>query len=87
MSGLSYSRVGVDTDAAAKEVGSLARVLAATASLRSGPGQPLGENGYFASAVRLTDELALALCTDGVGSKLLVAEGMGRYDTVGIDCV
>ena len=26
-------------------------------------------------------------CTDGVGSKVLVAEMLGRYDTIGIDCV
>jgi phosphoribosylformylglycinamidine cyclo-ligase len=29
----------------------------------------------------------LALSTDGVGSKLVVAEQTGRFDTVGIDCV
>jgi phosphoribosylformylglycinamidine cyclo-ligase len=27
------------------------------------------------------------LCTDGVGSKVIVAEQLGRYDTVGIDCI
>jgi phosphoribosylformylglycinamidine cyclo-ligase len=29
----------------------------------------------------------LAFCTDGVGSKVIVAEQAGRYDTVGIDCI
>ena len=34
------------------------------------------------------DELtAIAICTDGVGTKLIVAEAMNRFDTVGIDCV
>ena len=33
------------------------------------------------------DELGIALCTDGVGSKLVVAEQAGRLDTVGIDCI
>ena len=31
--------------------------------------------------------LGIAVGTDGVGSKLIVAERTGRYDTVGIDCI
>jgi phosphoribosylaminoimidazole (AIR) synthetase len=31
--------------------------------------------------------LGLAISTDGVGSKLLVAQLMDKYDTIGIDCV
>ena len=37
--------------------------------------------------LRLTDTLGLAIGTDGVGSKLVVAEQAGRLDTVGIDCI
>jgi phosphoribosylformylglycinamidine cyclo-ligase len=37
--------------------------------------------------VEITPDLGLALCTDGVGSKVLVAEMLHRYDTIGIDCV
>ena len=44
------------------------------------------ESGHFAALVRLGDK-AIAMSTDGVGSKILVAELMGKYDTVGIDCV
>ena len=43
--------------------------------------------GFFASVVDLGNNLGLALCTDGVGSKVLVAEMLQRYDTIGIDCV
>ena len=32
-------------------------------------------------------EYAIAFCTDGVGSKVLVAQELEIYDTVGIDCV
>jgi phosphoribosylformylglycinamidine cyclo-ligase len=33
------------------------------------------------------DGVGLALCTDGVGSKTIIAERMRKYDTIGIDCV
>ena len=43
--------------------------------------------GHYASVVRLDDRTGIAITTDGVGTKLLVAERLGRWDTVGIDCV
>ena len=43
--------------------------------------------GYFANVIELGGGLGLAFCTDGVGTKVLVAEMLGRYDTLGIDCV
>jgi len=60
-----------------------------TAAFR-GPGQRgrrVVDVGFFASVVDIGHGLGLALCTDGVGSKVLVAEMVGRYDTIGIDCV
>jgi phosphoribosylformylglycinamidine cyclo-ligase len=55
------------------------------------------EHGGFSGAFRLDyderlfarnyKEPVLMACTDGVGSKLLVAIELGRYDTVGIDLV
>jgi phosphoribosylformylglycinamidine cyclo-ligase len=87
MGGLSYSKSGVDTTKAAQETDALARVLAATAGFRTDSGRSVLEHGYYASALRINDALALGICTDGVGSKILVAEMMGKLDTVGIDCV
>ena len=43
--------------------------------------------GQYASVLRLADDLALAISTDGVGSKTLVASALDRYDTIGFDCV
>ena len=37
--------------------------------------------------MRLDDRPGIALSTDGVGSKVIVAEELGRFDTVGIDCI
>jgi phosphoribosylformylglycinamidine cyclo-ligase len=33
------------------------------------------------------DGVGIALCTDGVGSKTIIAKEMRKYDTIGIDCV
>ncbi|MFW6153257.1 MAG: phosphoribosylformylglycinamidine cyclo-ligase, partial [Halobacteriota archaeon] len=33
------------------------------------------------------DGLRIGLTTDGVGTKLLVAQALDRYDTIGIDCI
>jgi phosphoribosylformylglycinamidine cyclo-ligase len=43
--------------------------------------------GYFANVVPVAPNLGIAISTDGVGTKLLVAQAVGRFDTVGIDCV
>jgi phosphoribosylformylglycinamidine cyclo-ligase len=37
--------------------------------------------------VPVAPDLGIAISTDGVGTKLLVAQAVGRFDTVGIDCV
>ena len=50
--------------------------------------RPVLPLGYFANVIRLHDlNLGVAITTDGVGSKLLIAELLGKYDTVGIDCI
>jgi phosphoribosylformylglycinamidine cyclo-ligase len=43
--------------------------------------------GYYANVLRLGGNLGLAISTDGVGTKILVAEMLRKYDTLGIDCV
>src|SRR5205807_1457744 len=43
--------------------------------------------GHYASVVRIGENLGIALATDSVGSKVIVAEQAGRFDTIGIDCV
>jgi phosphoribosylformylglycinamidine cyclo-ligase len=87
MSGLTYSQTGVDTGKGDREKESLGRILAATLRFRRGLGESLVDNGYYAAAVRVAPDLAVAITTDGVGSKILVAEQMGKLDTIGIDCV
>jgi len=43
--------------------------------------------GYFANVIDLGNGSGIAVSTDGVGTKILIAQMMNKYDTVGIDCV
>jgi phosphoribosylformylglycinamidine cyclo-ligase len=58
-----------------------------TLEFRSGVGRSTLPIGHFANVVDLGNGLGLAISTDGVGTKLLVAQLLDRYDTIGIDCV
>jgi phosphoribosylformylglycinamidine cyclo-ligase len=80
-----YSAAGVDTDQADVGVGALVSVLR---TIETGkPSRSVVPSGHYASVLRVTDELGIAIATDGVGSKLVVAEQADRLETVGIDCV
>jgi phosphoribosylformylglycinamidine cyclo-ligase len=84
---LSYRVSGV-LDNAQLGLSALLKWVNATSQFRAtGVGRRVVDVGFFASVVAITDTLGLALCTDGVGSKVLVAEMLDRWDTIGIDCV
>jgi len=78
-----YAKSGVDTDEADRALSRLLLELGPTQAY--GPACELGI-GHFAAVIRV-GPLRLALTMDGVGTKLLIAQTVGRYDTVGIDCV
>jgi len=44
-------------------------------------------SGYFATLMHIPPGPPLALTTDGVGTKILLAREAGRWEPVGIDCV
>ena len=79
---VTYSESGVDIDLEAETVGKLADKLNSTLKYRD----IITDSGHYAALVRLGDK-AIAMSTDGVGSKILIAEMMNKYDTVGIDCI
>jgi len=91
-SGLTYAEAGVDIDAGDEVVDLIKPMLRRT----HGP-RVLGRHGAFAGMFRLDfneklfkrnyREPVLVACTDGVGTKVLLAAEQGIYHTVGIDCV
>jgi phosphoribosylformylglycinamidine cyclo-ligase len=80
-----YAKAGVDQGAADSAVAGLVRALGAIQLGRPSAQVPLP--GHYASVIKIDERTGIALSTDGVGTKLVLAEQLGRYDTVGIDCV
>ena len=80
-----YAVAGVDTGAADRAIGALVAVLRTIDT--GGPSRTVPLPGHYAAVLEVAPNLGIAVGTDGVGSKLIVAEQTGRYDTIGIDCV
>ena len=89
MTGVSYAAAGVDVEGERAALAGLIAWVRRTQALRPAgtPGHMALDVGYFASVVELPGGMGLAVSADGVGTKLLVAQLAGRYDTVGIDLV
>jgi len=80
---MTYAKAGVNIDAKSQAIASLVKQLKYR---RKGRGRNMDIKGQFTSLIDF-GEVALTLCTDGVGTKLLIAEALDRWDTVGIDCM
>jgi phosphoribosylformylglycinamidine cyclo-ligase len=83
MKGLTYAESGVDIHAENRSIDAMKAVIRAK---RKGFGAPMTEIGHYAGLLDMGD-FALAMTTDGVGSKVLIASAMKKWDTVGIDCI
>lgn len=82
-----YAASGVDVDREEEGMAKLAGWVTRSFGLRPGMGRTLLPLGHYANVIALGDTLGLALSTDGVGTKIFIAEMLDRYDTIGIDCV
>jgi phosphoribosylformylglycinamidine cyclo-ligase len=80
-----YAAAGVDDRAGDAAVRALVGALRRSRLDR--PSRAVDLPGHYASVIRLDERTGLAMSTDTVGTKMLVAERLGRFDTIGIDCV
>ena len=83
---MDYASSGVDIDSEAEAVSSLIGSLSNSMRRKGQKGAPVPLPGGFGGIVEFGDS-CLALATDGVGSKLQIANELGRLEGVGIDCI
>ena len=81
-----YKAAGVDTAAAQSGLYKIIERIKQTWPAPGSLGTVKMDIGYFANVIDIGG-IGLAICTDGVGSKSIIAQMMNRYDTIGIDCV
>lgn len=86
MARATYARAGVNIDAADRFIGMI-RPLVRKTERPEVLGTIGGFSGLFRPRLAGMKKPVLVSSTDGVGTKLMVAEAVGKYDTVGIDLV
>jgi phosphoribosylformylglycinamidine cyclo-ligase len=86
MSKLTYKKAGVDIDEAEEFVKKIKPLLRKTHRPEV-LGKIGGFSGLFKPRIQRVKDPVLVSSTDGVGTKLLVADVLNKYDTVGLDLV
>lgn len=84
---LTYAQAGVDDEKTVRALRGIIGLAKETFEFRKGKtGEPAENLGHY-SALLDFGSFYLAMTTDGVGTKVLVAEAVGKFDTIGIDMV
>ncbi len=80
-----YESAGVSQAAADSAVEAL---LSSLSRIDTGkPSRVVPLPGHYASVLRIDERLGIAFGADGVGTKMVLAERLGRFETIGIDCI
>ncbi len=82
-----YASSGVDTDEAARGLSGLLHWVSQTSAFADGVGASPVPGGFFAAVLPLNESLSLAISTDGVGSKSVLAQLTGDFESIGWDCI
>ncbi len=85
--GASYAKAGVSLEKADSFLGALLTWVRKTEELPGLKARSLIPNGYYATVLDVGLKECIAFSTDGVGSKILVAEAARDYSGIGIDCI
>ena len=83
---LTYKKAGVDITKIKKSQATIGKIIESTHKLQSKAKVAHGF-GHYAGITELPGKMMLAIHTDGVGTKVLIANKMKKFDTVGIDCI
>src|SRR5215470_13645412 len=83
---VAYRTAGVNTEREEVGLQRLTEKIRHTWSFGAGIGSVKLDLGYFANVLDIGG-IGLAISTDGVGTKVIIAQMMDKYDTVGIDCI
>ncbi len=86
MAALTYKKAGVDIDQADEFIKKIQPLIRKTRRAEV-LGKVGGFSGLFKPRLQKVKNPVLVSSTDGVGTKLLVADLIGKYDTVGVDLV
>jgi phosphoribosylformylglycinamidine cyclo-ligase len=83
--GITYRDAGVDIGSIHRGQKSIGEILSVTHKMLA-VGKVTSGFGHYAGLVKLANE-TIALHADGVGTKVIVAQMMNKFNTIGIDCV
>lgn len=86
MLGVTYKDVGIDIRKIKQSQTSIGKLISSTHRLQKGI-KTMSGFGHYAGIVEIPGGRLLATHTDGVGTKVIIAQMMKKYDTIGIDCV
>ncbi|MGI0006372.1 MAG: phosphoribosylformylglycinamidine cyclo-ligase [Nitrosotalea sp.] len=83
---ITYKDAGIDIKKIKQSQQSIGNLIASTHGLQK-KAKTMSGFGHYAGIVEIPGGTLLATHTDGVGTKVMIAQMMKKYDTVGIDCV
>ena len=83
---ITYKSAGVDVSKIKQSQAAIGKIISSTHNLSKNAKIAHGF-GHYAGIVEIAGGKLLATHTDGVGTKVLLANMMKKFDTVGIDCI